>query len=56
MNRGGMENDSENINVKAEVQKLFQHLGIIRPGDTGQIIVHMNCGGITRIDKNVKVA
>jgi|GEM_PF-2233573 len=41
--------------VKAEVLKAFDSLDIIRPGDTGQIIVHMNCGGITKITKQTEI-
>ena len=41
--------------IKAEVLKVFDNLDIIRPGDTGQITIHMNCGGITKITKQTEI-
>jgi len=41
--------------VKAEVLQLFDRLDIIQPGDTGNITIHINCGGITKVTKQVEI-
>jgi len=41
--------------VKREILIVLAQLEIIAPGDTGQIVVHINNGGITKVVKNVEV-
>lgn len=47
---------TDSMDLKKKVLILFVEAGVIKPGDTGQITIHVNCGGIRRIDKNAVVA
>ena len=40
---------------KKIILELFKKLGIINEDDTGQVILHLNQGGITKIVKNVEI-
>ena len=46
----------DTMNVKKEVLVILAQARIIQPGYTGQIIVHVNCGGVTRIERQTKEA
>ena len=40
---------------KKIILDLLKKLGIIKEDDTGQIVLHLNQGGITKIMKNVEI-
>lgn len=41
--------------IKQEIIDLLARLGIVTQKETGQVIIHLNEGGITRIIKMVEV-
>lgn len=43
------------VDKKKVIIDLFRQLGIIKDNETGQIILHLNCGGVTKIVKTIEV-
>jgi hypothetical protein len=43
------------IDVKAAIGEVLKKLGIVKPHDTGQLIIHLNDGGISKIVKSTEL-
>ena len=41
--------------AKKEILELLKKYNVVKEGDTGQLVIHLNDGHITKICKNVEV-